>query len=391
MKRTPLVQSLIHQVQTWFSQAKQQATEPEDVLKDAPDELLLELEALTQELPVPPAYQDAIHQALTKAVRRWQDSPEAENHLVLMSPPCEPLARILTTVLKDWSGEDLEILHPLQDFNRPADPLAIPAQLRNALENRQEDTEDDTESDSEDPEPADKRQILVVPALEHCFLRAIQGWQGVEYLQNLVVQDTSRFWVIGCTSWSWAFLDRVCHVSAYLEQIESLPELSGEDLQPWLEPLIQRVDKTLPEESSCADQTPWDALAKLSRGNSAIAAQLWINALGVRHEDLPDPDDPDDQQAPVPLHSRKPILPNLPSLTPIDRHLLQSLLIHNRMTRSHLSLSLGESETIVRSRAQLLHREEVILRRRGYFSINPVHYPRLRSELGSNNFLVGES
>ncbi|MEO1182498.1 MAG: hypothetical protein AAFX51_17000, partial [Cyanobacteria bacterium J06636_28] len=70
---------------------------------------------------------------------------------------------------------------------------------------------------------------------------------------------------------------------------------------------------------------------------------------------------------------------------------LHSLLIHREMTRSHLAHSLGEAERNIRSRLQVLRREGIILQRGRRLSVHPAHYPKLYSELGNNNFLIGKA
>ena len=305
---------------------------------------------------------------------------------------------------------------------RPSDPLTILAELRKALDRENlEDLETLEEEDAQvDPdagiapetptEPIHSPTIVVIPNLERCFLRCIQGWEGVEYVQNLVAHDPSYFWVLGCSHWTWAFLDRVCHISAYLEQVEALPKLTGDDLKQWLTPLMASVaapgDRQDPDtELDLGSDAYWSALASTSAGISTTAAQLWLQSLRIRADNLAD-DSPESLQARPyephrqsesssdPLHSlrlKKPALPALIDLDSMDRYLLHALLIHGKMMRSHLALSLGEAEQTIRSRVQVLRREGVIIQQGVWLWVHPAHYPRLRSELGNNNFLIGEA
>lgn len=390
MMRSALIQSLINQLQSWMDQTRQQATEPEEVLKNPPEAQLTDLQRAAGQLPVPLPYSDTVQTALTVAVTRWREQVEAENSLVITAPPSEPLGDILRSILRHWPQVDVELLQPLDTYVRPADPLGIRSQLQETLGQATEETAPQN-SDDDQAKLAARRQVVLIPALEECFLRCIQGWRSIEYLQHLVVQDTSRFWVIGCSTWSWAFLDRVCHIGAYLEQLQPLPSMKAEELEAWLEPLIKAVDATAGEveEQDSGEHTSWGTLAHLSDGMGAIATQLWLRCLGVRQEDLPADEQPNPPQE-LPLHPRKPVLPSLPSLIPMDRYLLHSLLIHRYLTRSQLALSLGESETVVRSRVQILTREGVIVHQANRLTVNPIHYPRLRSELSNNNFLIGQ-
>lgn len=307
----------------------------------------------------------------------------------------------------------------LGGYQRPGDPREIKQHIQRVI------------SKPSAPEEEEERplSIVVVPRLEHCFLRCINGWEGIEYLQNLTTRDPSRFWVFGCNHWAWAFLDRVCQVSAYLEQPLSLPELSGEDLRAWLGPVVSEVNSP---DSDCrfhleiGSDSYWNALSNASSGIGATAAALWLNSLRV----TPNPPAAEtvDELASAPVgkgiadgqmeHSAnqqanetasqranetadetanemislvpsKPSVPTLMGLDVMDRYVLHTLLIHGEMTRSHLALSLGEAERKVRSRLQVLRREGIIRQRGRRLSVHPAHYPKLFNELKNNNFLIG--
>lgn len=377
------------------------------------------------QLPPPLPVQQALTTALTQEILKWQENPEiANNSLVVLGRPVEDVARILKTSLQTWPlTEPAQTANPtiskaaspmadpktdattaqlpaevtvqflLGGYQRPADPREIKQHIQRVVSK---------------PSGADSEEgplsIVVVPRLEQCFLRCINGWEGIEYLQNLTTRDPSRFWVFGCNHWAWAFLDRVCQVSAYLEQPLSLPELSGEELKAWLSPIAQEAD--VPDSHSrlqleIDSDSYWNSLSNASGGTGSIAAALWLNSLRVKPDNPEDDSTNDladkqtDQQASesvneiLPLVSVKPAVPSLMGLDVMDRYVLHTLLIHGEMTRSHLALSLGEAERKVRSRLQVLRREGLILQRGRRLSIHPAHYPKLFSELKNNNFLIG--
>ncbi|MEM6435444.1 MAG: hypothetical protein AAF773_16565 [Cyanobacteria bacterium P01_D01_bin.115] len=58
---------------------------------------------------------------------------------------------------------------------------------------------------------------------------------------------------------------------------------------------------------------------------------------------------------------------------------------------SDLALSLGENERTIHSRVQVLQRAGVIVQQGRWLSVHPAHCPKLRSELGNNNFLIGKA
>ena len=351
-----------------------------EVLDKVPPALFNALADKGRLLPAPAPCRAAVETNLLNAIARWQANPNIENNsLVFLSRPVEDLPAILKAALlsEESSFKNSNVHFLLKGYQRPADPLEIKDHIYRELE-KLPSVKDDAPS------------IVVISRLEQCFLRCIQGWEGIEYLQNLTTRDSSRFWVVGCNHWAWAFLDRVCQISAYLEQPVNLPVLSGYELKQWLLPFFSDVMTLLNLEDMQASELPitldegsdsyWSALSNLSSGMGATAARLWLKSLRVRTS----------QPQVRSLLPAKPALPSAMTLSILDRHLLHSLFIHGAMTRSHLALSLGEAERQIRDRIQVLRRAGVILQRGRQLSVHPAHYPRLFNELKNNNFLIGE-
>lgn len=386
--------SLLPVMRSWFSQAQPHNAQAE--LDKPPAAMMTQLMQDLAELPIPAAYRTVIQETVQETVQDWRQHPDVGNSLVFLGSPVQAIAPILRESLQGPITTDegnLDMQFPLADYDRPADPLAIPAHLHNALEPSPEATNGVSAT------PPSRCTVVVIPDLEQYFLRCIQGWEGIEYLQQLIIQDPSRFWVLGCSYWAWAFLDRVCEINAYLERVVPLPELTGEDLRAWLRPVAASVaaPKDLDDPDSALDlgnNGYWSALASVSGGVSSIAAQLWGQSLRVRSEALPDDETEAKTAAAAPTPPLTPTPPLLPTLMPLavmDRYLLHSLLLHRQMTRSHLALSLGEAEQTIRPRVQVLSREGIIQSQCGYLKVHPAHYPRLYGELGNNNFLIGEA
>jgi hypothetical protein len=402
------LRSFINRLEIWVTQAK--TTDAEDQLQRLPTALT---QLISRELPsLAPSqtYVSSVRDQVNSALSHWQTNAEAGNSLVFLNSPVDDLAEILQIALTDWlpaTPRPLNLLWPLEETSRCPEPLATPSLLHNRLDpNKGEDEDPPKPPFSKPNDDLDQRQtVIIIPALELYFLRCIQGWEGIEYLQNLIVQDRRRFWLIGCNAWGWTFLDRVCQVGAYLERVEYFPKLDGDALQTWLHPLAEQV--LSPEKADDPEAPPtfgsesyWSALASLSAGISSTAGHLWVRSLRLRKETADELEKVDInecntlasllEQHPLELALVKPTLPGLTSLEALDRYLLHALLMHQRMTRPHLAQSLGETERLVRTRIQVLQRQGVIQQKRNELTVNPIHYPKLRSELSNNSFLIGE-
>ncbi|WP_414526948.1 hypothetical protein [Nodularia chucula] len=386
--------SSIHWFQSWLSQAK--TTNPDNLLNKPPEEVIQEFSQKLAQLSPPLEYQTFIQEKLTSALSDWQQNVTSANSLVILGCSVEPIAQIIQESLTDEFSKSWQIIHPLALCKRSPDCSSLEKAISEALFSETESRSTDCGGDA-NSELSERQTLVVIPSLEQCFLRCIEGWESIEFLQNAVVKDKTQFWLIGCNYSAWTFLNQVCQVSAYLEQVQPLPKLKGDALQKWLAPVTAQLT---PEDSDAdMDLADCKSLASLASGVSSVAAQLWLQALRIRAADIPD-DISEFQSALTPegvtleisvnLRQTKPILPSLPDLTATDRYLLHSLLLHGQMTRTDLALSLGESEQLVRSRVQMLQRAGVIVQQQEQLYIYPAYYPSLKTELVNNNFLLGE-
>ncbi len=389
-----LLQFIHQHFQSWFSQAHAVVNSEENWV-ELPQEMQTELLEKIINMPCPQQYQEAIQGAIATGIDRWQQHLEASNCLILLGSPVESIPKILNESLQAWADPPLDPSTPLSGHQRPHDPLTFSAQLQAALEAYPQIQIHPTPNE---PVPgvnslADRTSLIVIPRLDECFLRCIGGWEGVDFLRNLIIQNQNCFWVIGCSHWAWNFLDFVSQISAYFYQITSLPKLDGEALKQWLDPLVQTTVKPNFLEDSAEtenlSEAYWELLANQAAGVSSIAAHLWLKSLRIEGDRSPD-EPISEAETDVTLRQTKPTLPSLPSLTGGDRYLIHSLLIHGEMTATHLALSLGEPESQILGRIQYLLRQGIFLNHHSILSIHPAHYIRLKTELTSNNFFVGD-
>ena len=390
------INSIINQVQYWFSQAK--ANKPEEVLYELPHNLRETFKQTLDKLSTPLPYQTAIQEALTSAILNWQNQPNAPNSLVFLGNPVEPIAQILKESVNIWKPQDCQLITPIDWSIRPSHPQQLTEQLRKALDPYRTAPDDPHSTESESNI---SHRVILIPSLEQCFLRCIQGWEGIEILRNIINQNCDYFWVVGCNQWTWTFLDAVCQNGAYFEQLEHFPALEGEQLCQWL--LSVQSEAIASQMSWSEHRSYWNSLDGVASGVSSIAAHLWLQSLRIREVDLPDNNSSEqeissailktslnqaDESTFVKLQLINPILPELPVLSTTDRYLLHCLLIHGGLTLPQLTLSLGEQESLIQAQLQSLLRKGIIFKQSNLIRVNPAYYPTLKTELSNNAFLI---
>lgn len=376
-----LFKNVVSQVQSGLLRAKAASKLAEEGLCSLPSAWDVEVRRRLRALPYPAAYLTAVADQIAEAIAAWQNDLDAPNNLVLLGSPVDNTAAVLDAALTaDYAPElmaSLDILRPLPWRMRPADPLSIEAQLNEALARLQGAEQIDDPDDL-----ARRQQVMVLPPLEQCYLRCIGGWRGIEWLRDTVSVQQNYFWVIPSNTWAWAFLNRVCQVDAYLNYTHTLPRLDRDALSDWISPLAETLGQPLSEadeSSSALGDISWSTFAELCEGRPEVARALWLRSLRLQKSDRPEqPQIPDQgEPLPVPLRQVQPALPTLPDLEAADHYVIHALMLHGVMARSHLALSLGQSESIVQVRVQMLRQAGLLRLTESGLGIHPAYYSRL--------------
>lgn len=395
-------------IRNWFpnvhAEFKAKSSELEAQLRQKnldplPSSQIIALGKKIDSLSTPSPYLKTVKSKLSEAIALWQEEENAPNSLVILGSPVEPFAQIFNEVLADWEQRDILQLKSLSWSNRPPDYPKIKFQLSQEI-----DSFEDVSLDNPD------QVVFIIPDLNWCFLRCIDGLDTIEYLQDLLFKDRSQFWLIGCNTLTWEYLDVIGNFSSYFQQTVYLPELKDIELKEWLTPVSETIefefshdqekqndDRQFNDENeegweSSSQQSYFEHLALISLGLSHVASRLWLLSLGIEKEEEKSNEevreDKDENDSSPNIVLQKIVLPNLPELTKDDRYLLFSLCLHGQMTLSELAVSLGDQQIKVQNQVQILCNSGVVEHRNKLLTINPAYYSQLKKDLTRNNFLI---
>lgn len=370
-----------------YTEDIRETQEPERSLIQLPAAVRHKLIEDVKNLPINPADREAIATTLDEAYELWQNNPNnSDNSVVILSSPVAAVSRILTETLEEWAQQKQIALKLLPLKARPGEIDGIKSELEHHLKPK----------DLAETEESRQSEIVVIPNLSWCFLRSLQGLEGIEYIQSLLCQNVKhRFWIIGSGQVGWQYLNSVCSLEAYCGEVFQLPEIEPDKLQQWLEPIVQdfglvfdepRIDKKILDGDKDNKTNYFDQLAEISQGVSTVAVQGFLKSICCEEADEEGQNKPEDKD-PV-LVAQTPKLPQLPDLESNDQYILYSLLLHGDLTIAELAQSLGDLESEVQARVQLLRREGVVEQQDRVIKINPIHYPRVKQELAGNNFII---
>lgn len=365
---------------SWYTKDRNQLQEPTKSLVELPSSLREKLIAATNKLTDNPADTETIHISIDEAFEQWRAHPQrAENSIVILTSPVMVVSRIIITILEDWSTQKQVLVKILPWNERPVDVDSIESKLQQYLK----------------PEAGDmarqKPEVMVIPNLSWCFLRSMDGLDGIDYLQKMLLHDSSRFWIIATGQVSWDYLNSISDLEADCGRVCRLPEIESDNLREWLKPILSelnikfadpRLESQILEGDKDAETIYFEDLALISRGISVIALQAFLASV---HYQLSD-DEIKQKQGFLTVES--PGLPNLPELESTHHYLLYFLLLHGDITLSALAHSIGDKESKVRKQIKFLRAEGLVKEFDEILKINPIYYPKLKQELINNNFIL---
>ena len=353
--------------------------EPERTLIELPPEIRQKLVDGIENLPSSSGDRQAIIEKLDEVFELWQNKSDTNNSLVILSSPVVAVSRILTSAIGEWAEQKQIPVRLLPLKARPEVANTIKSKLKQYLE----------KEFVEEAAGSHKPEIVVLPNLSWCFLRTWDGLEGIEYLQSRLSDGfKDRFWIIGGGQVGWEYLNSVSNIEAYGTEVFTLPELTSEQLQQWLEPIIKDLNITFDDpgidrkifEGDKDDKTHYfERLTDISKGVSTVALQVFLKS--IRYEEL------EEENA---IIAEFPKLPDLPELDSADQYLLYSLLLHGDMTISALAESLGDLTSEVQARVQVLRKQGIVEQRQKVLKINPIYYPKIKQRLASNNFVINK-
>ena len=347
---------------------------------------------------------------LKRAVLRETDAPAvADDSLAratpdvldeLASPPaCGPLVDELERTLAPWLGKTqrtsrlkLVVLPPcdrhdvVEAWAREHGHAVVSAPSRRALFEG---------VDTRSPLAADARGLLVIPRLEHWFLRHHRGLQAIRALLA-GLDGLDRPCVVGCNSWAWAWLATATGAGVILPQAIVPQAFDAARLHSWFASLAQADsnaaitfrlagtgdDVFAVDAAGAPSHRHLQQLAARSFGIPWVAWALWRDSLRIRSD--ADELSPELRDAAATdartMWVAEPAEPELPPKHEGSSLLvLQSLLIHGELDAEslHATLPSGGDPDVVPALVAtgFVERDDGIVR------VRPSAYPAARERL----------
>jgi hypothetical protein len=250
----------------------------------------------------------------------------------------------------------------------------------------------------------------VLPALERCFLRHIDGISLLRALLARIFTGDSQV-IVGCNSWAFAYLRHLWH--SWPAPTITLQALDSQALATWFDHLANREAKrrflfrqsdngayVLPapeqvvEAGTAAKQSDYlQRLALYSRGNPTVAWAIWRQSLLADADDLPPADAAENGDG---NHTVIWVSPwervKHPTPLPNDRSeqalLLHALLLHDGLTGALLQKVLPLAPDMVAQTLLALQMAGLIEQHDATWRVSAVGYPTTRLLLKNAGYLT---
>jgi len=143
-------------------------------------------------------------------------------------------------------------------------------------------------------------QIVIIDNLHNLYLKTPTGFELIEkFLLFLQQTQQSVFWVFSCSLYSWWILDKVIHISQYINSPVYLEKFSTEDIKNNLlerhkisgHEIVFEADETEKQSrhykklklenkhQEYLENKYFDDLHKISQGNLTIAFKYWLTSI----------------------------------------------------------------------------------------------------------------
>ncbi len=266
---------------------------------------------------------------------------------------------------------------------------------------------------------------VALPNLECFYLRHYNGIEGMRKLLDRLCCTTRRY-LIGCSSWAWAYLDRTVQFGALLPRPLVLAPFDGARLHHWLHVLaasggggnlvfrlsddgslaLSPVESRAaasgePAEAAETDMKPGarsapflQKLAARSRGNPLVAWAIWRQSLNIGTDE--EVEEAAQEAAAADRGRTLWIQPwqdlRLPALPPgsgaPELLLLHALLLHDGLPADILDRLLPFSQGEIMQRLYRLRTEGLLKLEDGLWRVTLLGYPAVRTALAEEDHLV---
>ena len=367
---------------SWYTKDRDRIQEPTKSLVELPPALRKDLIATVNKLSNNPTDIKAIRSCISESFEHWRDCPDSSNNsIVLLTSPVMIVSRIIIEIIETWAEQEQVSVNILPWNGRPKDLDSIQTELREYV--KQKSPKDCSE----------QIEVMVIPNLAWCFLRSMDGLDGIDYLQKMLLHDASRFWVIATGQITWDYLNSITDIEADCGRVFTLSKLESDSLQQWLKPVVSELkiafaDPDLESRIINGDRDNetiyFDDLTTVSEGVSVIALQAFLASIVYEVESEKGEDFGI-------LKAQSPELPKLPDLNPIDHYILYFLLLHSDITLSALAYSISDRESRIRKQIKFLREEGLVEEQNEVLKVNPIYYPNIKQELINNNFVINDN
>ncbi|MEJ2670765.1 MAG: hypothetical protein P8168_00925 [Deltaproteobacteria bacterium] len=264
---------------------------------------------------------------------------------------------------------------------------------------------------------------LVLPHLEHCYLRHYDGLTLLRRLLDRIFSHQRR-WLVGCDSWAWAYLSKALEVDGVFPPPFILAAFDQDRLKLWFKQLAgqagegkfafrqadngkyvlpRALQETPGDQNSAANQDISDFLkyvAAYSLGIPGIAWAAWRRSLSFivtreEHAALNDRKvaELEDGDRAYPIWVKPwsqlnlPKFPGQRALLPVLM-VLHALLIHGGLWSQVLSELLPLPPIEIMEHLYFLKAAEMVESDQGFWRVSPLGYPALRQVLMSEGYLT---
>lgn len=244
----------------------------------------------------------------------------------------------------------------------------------------------------------DKRMVVALEDIQHCYVRNINGYEAMEKLCYLISETRNQvFWLVSCSRYAWQFLDKALQLSEYFSYVTVCDDLDPDQIKKVIlsrhrasgytlhfetddEILKSRGYRKLMSEDDQKQEYLQDLyfnkLTQLAEGNASVAMIFWIRSISKL-------DDTHCYIRPLEVTS----LDMIEDLSPRVLFSLAAFVLHDTLTDQQLARVLNLDREESRLTLNRLQARGLLEQKGEVYSINHLMYRQIVRVLKERNII----
>lgn len=240
------------------------------------------------------------------------------------------------------------------------------------------------------------KKVIIIEGLHNAYMKRIGGFEAVRALTELIAHSSREvFWVVGCTSYAWSYLEKTNQLNDYFGYVIRLREFSDLTINSIIrkrhkvsgynlvfepsskESTRKKLQKmTLEDQQAFLEASYFSELNKIAKSNVSLALIYWLRSTREVREDS------------IVIGSLKDR--DMSFMNSIDGdklYGLSALIMHEGLSEENFASAMSISPSRARAILHPLYEDGIVIMDEDQYVVNPLLYRQTINLLKARNII----